>query len=418
MQPSLERPVSRRNLDSFLAWLTRHGRSVSTPAYIYDETELDHSLAALAGLLPERARVFYSLKSNPQPGIVEQLASRKVGAEVASAGEWRACQAAGVPAAGIIVGGVGKTGAYLAEIAEARPAAVVIDSRAEWKRAASAFPSGAGIPVLLRINPGVRLGGLDMGGASQFGMDPEQGLAVAGLAAQSSQVELLGLHAYFGSQRLKAEPIVQTVRLVGGIVEDFARHGLRPRVVDIGLGVGVPYLTDDKELDLPALQAALRDEWGRDTWSGIELWSEAGRALVARSGYFVARVTEVKELNEKTFVFLDGGLGVHNPGIGLGRFFHKNPRFAFVPRSGDTTAPTGVVDIVGNLCTSADCLGRQVPAPDLEEGDLVVIPNSGAYCQTTGLWGFNSQRPFSEALLTADGVLQPWNPQHSLLFGA
>ena len=258
------------SMDSFLAWLTRHGRSVSTPAYIYDETELDRSLAALAGLLPERARLFYSLKANPQPGIVELLAARaarKAGAEVASAGEWRACLMAGVPAAVIVVGGVGKTGAYLAEVA----AAVVIDSLAEWTRAVSAFPSGARVPVLLRINPGVRLGGLDMGGASQFGLDPEQGLEVARQAAQSSRVELLGLHAFFGSQRLKAAPILETVRVVGGIIEDFARHGLRPRVVDIGLGVGVPYLADDEEPDLPALQAALHDEWRRDAWSGIDV---------------------------------------------------------------------------------------------------------------------------------------------------
>ena len=155
----------------------------------------------------------------------------------------------------------------------ARSVAVVIDSLAEWTRANRAFPSGAGVPVLLRINPGVRLGGLDMGGASQFGLDPEQGMEIARLAAQSSRVELLGLHAYLGSQRLKSAPIVQTVRVVGGIIEDFTRHGLRPKVVDIGLGVGVPYLTDDEEPDLRELQASLHDEWGQDAWSGIEVWS-------------------------------------------------------------------------------------------------------------------------------------------------
>ena len=405
-------------MDSFLAWLAREGGSVSTPAYIYEEAELDRSLAALAGLLPEGARVFYSLKANPQRGIVEQLWAREVGGEVASAGEWRACRAAGVPAGDIVVGGVGKSRAYLAEVADAGPAAVVIDSWAEWTRVVDAFPSGAGVPVLLRINPGVPLGGLDMGGASQFGLEPARGLVVARLAAQSSRVELLGLHAYFGSQRLKAEPVVETVRVVGGIIEDFARNQLRPRTVDVGLGVGVPYLADDEGPDYRVLQAALRDEWRRDAWLDIDVWSEAGRALVGRSGYFVARVTEAKQLHGKTFVFLDGGLGTHNPGVGLGRFFRKNPRFAFVPRAGVSPAPIGVVDLVGNLCTSADCLGRQVPAPDLKEGDFVVIPNAGAYCQTTGLWGFNSQRRFSEALLGADGVLRPWTPQHRVLFSA
>ena len=42
----------------------------------------------------------------------------------------------------------------------------------------------------------------------------------------------------------------------------------------------------------------------------------------------------------------------------------------------------------------------------------MIIPNAGAYSQTTALWGFNIQSPFSESLLTADGILQPLNPQH------
>jgi diaminopimelate decarboxylase len=72
------------------------------------------------------------------------------------------------------------------------------------------------------------------------------------------------------------------------------------------------------------------------------------------------------------------------------------------------------VDFVGNLCSSADLIGQGVAAPKLNEGDLVVIPNSGAYTQTTGMWGFNSQRPFSEVLLDAGGVLRPLEPQYEL----
>ena len=200
-------------------------------------------------------------------------------------------------------------------------------------------PFGGGRPRVAPHQPRRAPGWSGHGGASQFGLEPEQGLAVARQAAESSGVELLGLHAYFGSQRLKTAPIVDTVRVVGDLIEVFAREGLGPRVVDIGLGVGVPYLADDEEPDLPALQAALREEWERDAWSGIELWSEAGRALVARSGYFVARVTDTKELHGKGFVFLDGGLGVHNPGVGLGRFFRKNPGFAFVPAGGRLDGP-------------------------------------------------------------------------------
>jgi diaminopimelate decarboxylase len=111
-------------------------------------------------------------------------------------------------------------------------------------------------------------------------------------------------------------------------------------------------------------------------------------------------------------VFLDGGLNTHNPGVGLGRLLRSNPRFLFVTQvESDMRSP---VNLVGNLCTSADLIGQDVAAPKLNEGDLVVIPNSGAYTQTTGMWGFNSQRPFTEMLLEAGGVLRTLEPQYAL----
>ena len=72
------------------------------------------------------------------------------------------------------------------------------------------------------------------------------------------------------------------------------------------------------------------------------------------------------------------------------------------------------MDIVGNLCSSADLIAQDVAAPGLSEGDLVVIPNSGAYTQTTGMWGFNSQRLFAETMMDADGMLRPLEPQYAL----
>jgi hypothetical protein len=56
-----------------------------------------------------------------------------------------------------------------------------------------------------------------------------------------------------------------------------------------------------------------------------------------------------------------------------------------------------------------------VAAPRLEAGELVVIPNSGAYCQTTAMWGFNSQPTFQEAIILPGGELKYVHPQHSRL---
>ena len=397
--------------DKLLNCIIQRKNDLETPLYIYSSEQLDLAADRLLSLFPGGTQLFYSLKANPQPGIVKHFAQRRIRPEIASAGELWMSQQAGIATEEILVGGVSKSSDYLADICQSGCYAFVIDSLSEWNRLKACITGGLQPKVLLRIAPGVSLGGLDMAGSSQFGLSCEQAVRVAH-ECNTSNATFQGLHFYFGSQRLTAEPILKTLKIVVETIKTFKLEGLAVPVVDVGLGCGVPYLEKDRALDYDSLREQIRSIWGDPVWDGIEIWSEAGRALVGQAGYYVSRVTEVKQLYGKTFVFLDGGINAHNPGIGLGRFLRSNPGFLFVTQAGsDTRNP---VDFVGNLCTSADLIGQDVAAPELVEGDLVVIPNSGAYTQTTGMWGFNSQRPFSEMLLEAGGVLTTLEPQYKL----
>jgi diaminopimelate decarboxylase len=398
----------------FVDWLRTHRDTVRTPAYIYSESELEHSLSQLKSLFPGDVRVFYALKSNPQPGVVRHLARFGVGGEIASGGERRLCTAAGLKAEQILVGGVAKSAEYLAAACESGHAGIVIESAGEWRRLRQVLSPERRARVLLRVNPGLSLGGLDMAGESQFGLDVEQALEISRECKRTAHAEFVGLHFYFGSQRLNADPIVKMVEAVADVLQTFTSAGIQVGVVDLGLGCGVPYLEKDATLDIDNLRTQLKRVWENPVWSGVQLWTEAGRALVGRSGFYVSQVVEKKVRRDLTFIFLDGGLHTHNPGVGVGRFFRSNPRFLFLAGHADD-AETEVVDIVGNLCTSADSLGRKVRAPVLVEGDLVVIPNAGAYCQTTGLWGFNGQPLFSEAMLSRSGELELLEPQYNVL---
>lgn len=398
----------------FMAWLKAHRDSVRTPSYIYSEELLDASLANLRSLVPPGTRTFYSLKANPQPGVMEYLARSGVGGEIASGGEHYMCMAAQLRPTDVLVGGVSKSKQYLAEMCERGSAGIVVESPGEWNRLQQVLGPTRRSRVFFRINPGVALGGLDMAGESQFGLDVAQGIELARQCLANPHAEFAGLHFYFGSQRLTGDPIVKMVTVVGGVLDTFRDAGIKVNTVDLGLGCGVPYLDKDTSLDLDALRPRLMQLWAEKTWSSVQLWTEAGRSLVGRSGYYVSRVLERKVRGDVTFIFLDGGLHTHNPGIGVGRFFRSNPRFLFLTGRDDSGSLQNV-DIVGNLCTSADSLGRKVPAPKLEEGDLIVIPNSGAYCQTTALWGFNGQPLFTEGLLDRQGALRWVEPQYSVL---
>jgi diaminopimelate decarboxylase len=397
--------------DKLLNCIVQRKDELETPLYLYSMEKLDLAAEHLLSLFPNGSKLFYSLKANPQPGIVKHFAQRDIRPEVASAGERQMCLQAGVAAEEILVGGVSKSSRYLADVRESGCYALVIDSLSEWNRVKNIISSRPQPKILLRIAPGVPLGGLDMAGSSQFGLSCEQAVRVAH-DCNTRRAIFQGLHFYFGSQRLRAEPILKTLKIVAETIKTFKAQGLEVQVVDVGLGCGVPYLEKDRALDYDSLGEQIRSIWRDPVWDGVEIWSEAGRALVGQAGYYVARVTELKQLHGKSFVFLDGGLNTHNPGVGLGRFLRSNPKFLFVTQAEpDTRMP---VDLVGNLCSSADLIGQDVAAPALIEGDLVVIPNSGAYTQTTGMWGFNSQRPFAENIIDAGGELRPLEPQYKL----
>lgn len=407
------------NEADFLSWLTDRSDAIRTPVYIYSEQVLDRDLVKLKALFSADVRVFYSLKANPQPAIVRHLFRQGVGSEIASAGERRVCSAAGVAANHVLVGGVAKTSDYMASVCNQECAGIVLDSMTEWRRLCEIVSTNKRARVLLRINPGASLGGLDMAGDSQFGLATEQALTIAKECQRNPHVDFMGLHFYFGSQRLSPDPVVTMVRIAGDVLDELGRAGLRVNVVDLGLGCGVPYLEKDVDLNMELLAEKLQLIWQSPPWSSVRLWTEAGRALVGRSGFYISRVLDKKERHGKVFIYLDGGLHTHNPGVGVGRFFRSNPRFLFV-RQNSRRVSTAMesVDIVGNLCTSADALGRAVIAPVLDIGDLVVIPNSGAYCHTTGLWGFNSQPLFCEAMLTSEGKLNYVQPQYEICLGA
>lgn len=396
--------------DEILQWVKNHKDHLPTPLYLYSEAVLHEAVAAYRRLFPENARGFYALKANPQPALVRQFARLGIGGEITGQAEWEHCRAAGLEPASILAGGVVKSLPFLEMLCQAGPAAIVVESEAEWARLKQVKNHAGQTRILLRINPGVSFGGLNMAGGSQFGLSTEQALAIAHECQATPRLALLGLHFYFGSQRLEVDPIIQAVEVVEETIRTFLAAGVAIRVVDLGLGCGVPYLARDQALDEAALREQLHAHWQNPVWADVDIWFEAGRALVARSGYYLARVIDRKQLHGETFIFLDGGLNVHNPGVGLGGFLRRNPRFHFVTNQVFEREET--INLVGNLCTTADTVGTNVAAPILCEDDLVIIPNAGAYCQTTAMWGFNSQPLFHEGLLAGDGCFTPFSPQY------
>jgi diaminopimelate decarboxylase len=97
---------------------------------------------------------------------------------------------------------------------------------------------------------------------------------------------------------------------------------------------------------------------------------EPGRYLAANAGYLIGKVTGIKR-GYKTFVGLDAGMGtLVRPS--LYGAYHRTSVYG-------KDQNTQTVNLCGQICENSDIFFKNMPFPDVEEGDLVVFRECGAY---------------------------------------
>lgn len=385
-----------------------------TPAYIYRLDEVRRACRLLRAGLPAPSRQFYSLKANPHPAIVRQLWELGCHAEVSSPGELAAAMAAGVPGDEILYTGPGKRDADLTAALKAGVEWFSVDSPFgldQLDRAAAAL--GTPARCLLRVNqPAVAPGqGLAMtGGASQFGAD------TAWVATQPERFRardaatLVGLHLYLGSNlpdvaalRAQFATAITTARQLAD------RLDLDLRLLDLGGGFGAPFARAGDLPDLTGLADGVAAEldaafpgWRRGT---PLVAFESGRFLASTCGSLLVRVLDVKRSHDRTVVVLESGINHLGGMSGLRRLPPLVPELHSVAAGPDPRpALTGAI-ITGPLCTPLDTWARDATLPAVHPGELLRVPNVGAYGLYASLLAFLGHPAPRELVVDGDQVV-------------
>lgn len=389
-----------------------------TPIYAYDLAEVKARAGELKALLPDGASICYSFKANPMPAIARTVREAGCRAEITSEGELAAALAAGFSGEQMLFGGPGKT---KAEVNAALAAGIRFFS-CESFRDLSQLSAICGeqnltAQVLLRVNPAeapdarLAMSGIE----SQFGF--EESLLHSPEVREHvllPHLDICGVHIYFGTQVAGVDALTaNTQRALAAAERVQAALGFECRIVNAGGGFPWPYANDHTPPVLEGLRARLDEVWAQSRFSqeGAQLWFEAGRYLCASSGWLIARVLEVKSLPTKTFVILD--TGIHHLGgmAGLGRVPRGAVTVLNLSRDVSGQEPVSV-DLVGPLCTPLDCLSRGLKMPPVQPGDLIGIPNVGAYGLTASLLAFLSHPPPVEVAHEAGVEVESWQLRH------
>src|ERR1700677_2140755 len=381
LERSFRYPENQSALHCERVSLSYLAKKYGTPLYVYSAGQIVDRYRLFSEAFAHRDHLIcYSVKANPNLSILKLLADKGSGFDIVSGGELeRILEVNKKAARRVVFSGVGKTAPEIDLALAARILIFNVESESEVALLAErARKQKVRARVALRVNPDVFAEthpyistGLR---EHKFGIDIKLARSVYQLAKQSRFLDPVGISVHIGSQIQTAEPFGAALEAVANLIRELQTDGIRIKFVDAGGGLGIDYLPSSSSFDPVAAMgkyaAALERSLGE---LDVRLLLEPGRFLVAQAGALLARVLYVKRNGAKTFVITDAGMNdLIRPA--LYQAYHE-----IVPVIQDASSKPATVDIVGPVCETGDFFARDRVLPEVKEGDLVAILDTGAY---------------------------------------
>ncbi len=350
-----------------------------TPFHLYDEAgirdtgrRLMNAFTGVSGF-----REYYAVKALPNPRILEILRELGFGFDCSSIAELALAR------------GVGACGDDLVFTSNNTSAAEFVAAQADGGCILNLDDLALvdKVPQLpdrvsFRYNPGAtRRGNTIIGNPveAKYGVPDEQ-IEAAYRALVARGARRFGLHTMLASNELDAQYMIDTITMLLALVERLERAlSIRFEFINMGGGLGIPYHPDDAAFDVErlgmharSLLAAFRERHGH----APALHMESGR-----------------------YIGVDASMAaLMRPGM-YGAYHH-------IDVLGKNAGVDDVlVDVVGSLCENNDKFAVQRPLPRIDDGDLLVIHDTGAHGHAMG-FNYNGRLRPQELLLRCNGQVE------------
>ena len=369
-----------------------------TPFHIYDEAgiratgrQVQAAFADIPGF-----REFYAVKALPNPAILAIMRDLGFGFDCSSETELLLARRLGARGEEIMFTSNNTSPADFAAAAAEGGCLLNLDDITLVDKV-PAMPE----LVCFRYNPGTRRTGNDIIGKpeeAKYGVSHEQ-IVEAYRRAMARGAKRFGLHTMLASNELHYSYMVQTASMLLDLVATIGSElGIRFEFINIGGGLGIPYLPDIDPLNIGAMgeeiTALFVDFKDRHGFCPA-LFMESGRYMTGPHGALVTRAINRKEIY-RTYVGVDACMSaLMRPGM-YGAYHHIEVPARLAEKAVET------VDVVGALCENNDKFAVQRPLPRILDGDLVVIHDTGAHGHAMG-FNYNGRMRPQELLLRADG---------------
>jgi diaminopimelate decarboxylase len=137
-----------------------------------------------------------------------------------------------------------------------------------------------------------------------------------------------------------------------------------------------------------------------------EVWFETGRRVTASCGHLLTTVLDVKERSGGVVIVMDAGINVLGGMSGLGRVLRPSATLENLSANEEREQVTA--DVVGPLCTPLDRLSVRTVVDRPEIGEVLCVPNVGAYGLTASLTSFLSRPAPQELVFDCGELVEAW----------
>lgn len=386
-----------RRLEPILAEVAEH---FGTPFHIYDEQGILGSverLNAAFGTLPFHE--YFAVKALPNLTVLRILREHGLGMECSSIAELELAADCGAHGEEVFFTSNNTTRDEFAA-ALSTDAIVNVDD-------VTLIDKLPGVPPLcsFRFNPGPeRLGDRLIGSPTEakFGLRRDQ-LQEAFARMRELGAERFGLHAMIASNVSTVQPLLATIAMLLALEDGLNRElGIELEFINAGGGLGIPYRPSDHSLDVHALglgATQLLKAHEERTGRLPKLFFEAGRYITGPSGVLVTRV--INRMSKwREYAGVDAGISAL-----LRTAFYPDAYHHLTLHGDRGERPLQRIDVVGSLCENNDKFAIQRELPELREGDLLLVHDTGAHGLAMG-FNYNGRLRPQELLLRTDGSVE------------
>ena len=367
--------------------LVKLAENFGTPLYVIDEKTLRTVCSDYKEAFKKYPKVnmMFASKALCTMGTSAILDSEGFGFDVVSSGEIYTVYKAGVDMTKVLFNGNNKSVDELSLALKLGVGRISVDNFFELSllnEIAKSYNKTA--DILLRITPGIechtheyiQTGHLD----SKFGFDLTQiDEAVELILNDYKNIHLHGLHAHIGSQIFETSIYDDEIEI---LVKEIARldekFGIKLNEINAGGGLGVKYTDKDCPPSVYTIADIIINRLNecieKYNINPPSLFIEPGRSVISTAGVTLYTIGSSKQVPKgKKYVAVDGGMA-DNPRPSM----YGAEYFAQIANKA-SDEPVKNVTIAGRFCESGDILIKDIKLPELEEGDILCVYNTGAY---------------------------------------